>query len=63
MKASELILRLQELVESSGKDPEVLGQSGGCCYRGHTIEAVSFGEAMYAGVKTNGEEDCIVIRV
>ena len=40
MKASELIIRLQELMEIKGYDPEVLGQSHGCCYHGHEIISV-----------------------
>jgi hypothetical protein len=44
MKASEVILRLQYLMERSGADPEVLAQSHGCCSHGHEIEYIDFDE-------------------
>lgn len=42
MTASEVIKRLQELMELSGRDPEVLGQSHGCCQHGHPIMSIDF---------------------
>lgn len=42
MKASEVIRHLQDLMERSGKDPEVLAQSHGCCRHGHEIEYIDF---------------------
>lgn len=63
MKASELISQLQKLMTESGTDPEVLGQSHGCCYHGHDIQSVSFGEDRYNGWNTVGESEMILIRV
>lgn len=42
MKASDIIKRLEELMLESGEDPEVLGQSHGCCSHGHPIESIDF---------------------
>ena len=55
MKASEVIKRLQDLMEKSGKDPEVLGQSHGCCRHGHEIDSIDF--------DTVDDPDDIVIHV
>ena len=56
MKASELIEKLQQLMEERDADPEVLAQSDGCCHHGHKIRKVEYGAA-------SDEDDAIVIRV
>ena len=63
MKASELIGVLQTLMQQTGTDPEVLGQSHGCCRHGHEIESVVLGSEKYKDVYTGNEIGMIVIRV
>ena len=55
MKASEVIKQLQDLMAQSGRDPEVLCQSVGCCRHGHPIENIGFDKV--------DETDSIVIHV
>ncbi len=55
MKASEVIKRLQDLIAERGTDPEVFGQSSGCCNHGHPIEKIEYDTVDYP--------DDIVIRV
>ena len=43
MKASELIEKLQTVMQDSGKDPEVLARTHGCCPHGHDINHLKLG--------------------
>jgi len=54
MKASHVIVELKILMEKTGKDPEVLGQSAGCCFHGHDIILIETGK--------DNEKENIVVR-
>ena len=55
MKASQVILKLQQLMNERGIDPDVYAQSSGCCNHGHEIEVIEYDTVDY--------EDGIIIRV
>lgn len=55
MKASEVIKQLQDLMAERGIDPDVYGQSSGCCNHGHPIEVIEYDTVDY--------DDSIIIRV
>ena len=56
VRASEVVAKIQELMAELGGDPEVLGQSHGCCYHGHYVREIVAGTA-------DDELGDIVIRV
>lgn len=55
-KASQVISVLQQLMDESDSDPEVLGQSHGCCMHGHDIMKIEWDDEFE-------KFDVIVIRV
>jgi len=63
MKASELIVELQNKMDAAGKDFVVLAQSGGCCRHGHPIRSVDISVEQSDDHEFEGKQPCIVIRV